>query len=125
MGNETPDSNGRRRRRVEINEVFHEQYVPQCVPRIVIFPRIKSQDQSTLVPMDRVSALGVLLSQSAPQLFDRGTMAAHLELLKRLLQQSEVYELDAGIDLYRKPAKLIQLIEEARGESHWPALSLS
>ena len=126
LGNETPDSNGRRRRRVEINKVFHEQYVPRCVPRILIFPRkIKSQDQSTLVPMDRVSALGVLLSQSAPQLFDRGTMAAHLELLKRLLQQSEVYELDAGIDLYRKPAKLIQLIGEARGESHWPALSLS
>jgi len=126
LGNETPDSNGRRRRRVEINKVFHEQYMPRCVPRILIFPRkIKSQDQSTLVPMDRVSALGVLLSQSAPQLFDRGTMAAHLELLKRLLQQSEVYELDAGIDLYRKPAKLIQLIGEARGESHWPALSLS
>ena len=37
VGNETPDSNGRRRRRVEINEVFHEQYVPQCVPRIVMY----------------------------------------------------------------------------------------
>jgi hypothetical protein len=109
LGNDTPDSNGRQRRRVGIDELFREQYVRRCVPRIVIFPRIKSQDQSTLVPMDHVSALGVLLSQSAPQLFDRGTMGAHLELLKLLLQQSEVYELNAGIDLYRKPAKLIRL----------------
>jgi hypothetical protein len=66
--------------------------------------------------MDHVSALEILLSQSAPQLFDRGTMGAHLELLKRLLQQSEVCELNAGIDLYHEPAKLIQLIRKARGE---------
>jgi hypothetical protein len=125
LGKESLDSNGRGRRRVEISEVFGRQYVRRCVPRVVIFPRIKSRDQSTLIPMDHVSALGVLLSQSAPQLFDRGTMGAHLELLKRLLQQSEVYELGAGRDLYRKPAKLIQLLRETRGENHWPASSLS
>ena len=125
LGNETPDSNGRRRRRVGIDEVFRNQHVRRCVPRVVIFPRIKAQDQSTLVPMDHVSGLGVLLSQSAPQLFDRDTMGVHLELLKRLLQQSDAYELNAGIDLYHKPAKLIQLIAEARGETSWPASSLS
>jgi hypothetical protein len=124
LGSETLDSNGRERRRVGINEAFAEQHVRRCIPRIVIFPRIKSHNQSTLVPIDHVSALRVLLSQSAPQLFDRGTMSAHLELLNRLLQQSEVYELNAGIDLYHEPAKLIQLIGNTRG-SHWPALSLS
>jgi hypothetical protein len=116
LGSETLDSNGRERRRVGINEAFAEQHVRRCIPRIVIFPRIKSHNQSTLVPIDHVSALRVLLSQSAPQLFDRGTMGAHLELLKRLLQQSEVCELNAGIDLYHEPAKLIQLIRKARGE---------
>jgi len=116
LGDEIPDSNGRERCRVEINEVFGAQHVRRCVPRMVIFPRIKSLDQSTVGPIDRLSALGLLLSQSAPQLFDRATMVAHLELLKRLLNQCELYQLDAGIDLYRDPAKLIELIGETRGK---------
>ena len=75
LGEEEPDSNGGRRRRLGINESYPGQYLPQCLPRVLIFPRIKRQDQSTLTPVDSVRALGVLLSQSAPQLFDRSTMA--------------------------------------------------
>jgi hypothetical protein len=116
LGDEIPSSSGRERRRVGINEIFGAQHVRRCMPRVVIFPRIESQHQSTLSPMDHVSALRVLLSQSAPQLFDRVTMGAHLELLKRLVQQCELYQLNAGIDLYRNPANLIQLIGEARGK---------
>ena len=48
-----------------------KQYVPRCLPRVVIFPQIKRQDQSTLKPSDCVRALRFLLAQSAPQLFDR------------------------------------------------------
>jgi hypothetical protein len=125
LGIETLDSNSRERRRVGITEAFAAQQVQRCVPRVVVFPRICGQDRSTLVPVDHVSALGGLLSQSAPQLFDRRTMGAQLELLKRLLQQCEIFELNAGIDLYHRPAKLIQLIAAARGETSWPALSLS
>ena len=125
LGEETPDSNGGRRRKVGINEFYPEQYVPRCRPRVVIFPRIKCQAQSTLIPVGGVRALGDLLAQSAPQLFDRSTMAKHLETLKRLLQQAEAYELHAGRDLYHEPAKLTGLIQEARGESNWHGLSLS
>jgi hypothetical protein len=125
LGDETPDANGRERRRVGISQMFGALHMRRCVPRAVIFLRIKSQDQSTLMPIDHVSALGALLSQSAPQLFDQGTMGAHLELLKRLLQQCELYQLDAGMDLYRNPAKLIDLIGEARGQSHCHASLLS
>jgi len=121
LGNETPDSNGRQRRKVGIDERFFSQYADRCVPRIVILPRVQSRDSSTLTRIGGIRALGVLLSQSAPQLFDRGTMSRHLEVLKRLLKQSEVYELSAGIDLYHNPAKLLQLIGEARGESRWRA----
>ena len=115
LGEEAPDSNGGRRRKVGINESYPEQYVPRCLPRVVIFPQIKRQDQSTLKPSDSVRALGLLLAQSAPQLFDRSTMASHLEILKGLLQQAETYELNAGRDLYREPAKLVDLIREAQG----------
>ena len=125
LGEEEPDSNGKRRRRLGINESYPGQYLSRCLPRVLIFPRIKPQHQSTLTVMDSVRSLGVLLSQSAPQLFDRSTMEAHLELLKNLLQQTQTYELNAGSDLYREPAKLIALIHEAQGESHCRESSLS
>jgi hypothetical protein len=125
LGDEAPDSNGGRRRKVGINEFYPEQYVLRCLPRVVIFPRIKRRDQSTLKPSDSVRALGFLLAQSAPQLFDRSTMAGHLELLKALLQQTETYELDSGTDLYREPATLVDLIKEAQGRKDCRELSLN
>ena len=115
LGDVEPDSTGGRRRRLGINETYPEQYVPRCLPRILIFPQITGQDESSLSSVDHVTALRILLAQSAPQLFDRYTMSGHLELLKRLLQQSETYELNAGTDLYRQPAKMIDLLREARG----------
>jgi hypothetical protein len=125
LGQEEPDSNGGRRRRVGINEAYPEQYIAQCLPHIVIFPQITGQDQSTLKPISKVSALRSLLTQSAPQLFDRSTMSGHLELLKKLLQQAETYELDAGTDLYHQPTKLIDLLREARGAGSCRVSSLS
>jgi hypothetical protein len=125
LGEEQPDSNGGRRRRVAVDEAYPGQYISQCLPRTVVFPHVTRQERSTLKPVDGVRALGMLLAQSAPQLFDRSTMAGHLALLKRLLQQAETYELNAGMDLYHEPAKLIALIRKARGETNWHELSLS
>lgn len=125
LAEEEPDSTSGKRRRVEIEVAYPGQYVSQCFPRIVVFPQITCQDQSTLKLIDSVRALQFLLAQSAPQLFDRSSMASHLELLKRLLQQTQTYELNAGTDLYRDPAKLIDLIQEAQGKRDWRELSLS
>jgi hypothetical protein len=115
LGREEPDSNGGRRRSVGIDNTYPEQYVSRCIPQAVIFPQIRRQDQSTLTLVDSIRALGVLLSQSAPQLFDLSTVSGHLELLKKLLRQAETFELNAGADLYHEPAKLIDLLREARG----------
>ena len=125
LGEEEPDSNGGRRRRVAVEEAYPAQYVSQCLPRLVVFPYVTGQERSMLKPIDSVRALGILLAQSAPQLFDRSTMPGHLELLKRLLQQTETYELKAGTDLYHQPAKLIHLLREAGGNGNWHELSLS
>ena len=66
LGEEAPDSNGGRRRRIGIDDAYPEQYVPRCLPRVVIFPRIKCQDQSTLMPVGGVRALGDLLVAERP-----------------------------------------------------------
>ena len=115
LDGEEPDSTGAGRVRLRIDRQFGEQYAARCFPRIVIFPTIKAQPQSKLRPMPRLGALRLLLTQSAPQLFDRSTMAAHLDVLTKLLEQAEAFELDAGADLYHAPARLVELIHETRG----------
>ena len=86
---------------------------------MLLFARIVPSAQSALRPLDHLSALKYLLAQSGPQLFDRHTMAPHLEVLKRLVQQAASYELHAGLDLYQQPGLLGHLLAEATGEAQW------
>lgn len=116
LENETPDSNGRPRRKVVVDERFADRHARQCIPRVVIFTRIANRDISALSAITEADALAILLEQSAPQLFDRRMMKHHLEILKTLLWQAECYRLDAGLDLYHEPAELSRLISRARGE---------
>jgi hypothetical protein len=122
LGEEKADLVGGYRRQVHIEEAYPEQYVPSCLPRVLLFARIVPRAQSTLLPMDQGSALRNLLAQSGPQLFDRDTMAQHLEVLRCLLQQTVIYELQAGLDLYYQPLTLVHLLAEAEGEEQWRGL---
>lgn len=125
LGEEVPDSNGGRRRKLSIEATYPGEHISRCIPRLVIFPQIKRFGRSTLKLMDPICALRVLLAQSAPQLFDRSTMISQLEMLKRVIQQTETYELNAGRDLYREPAKLVVLIKEVQGRKNWRGSSSS
>jgi hypothetical protein len=121
LGEEAPDSAGRPRRRVCLEEFYPAQYIARCLPQVLLFSRIVPDEQSTLLRLDRIHALRHLLAASGPQLFDRGTMPEHLESLKRLVQQTATYELRAGLDLYRDPRTLTLLLNEAEGAQRWPA----
>lgn len=123
LGEEIVDVHGGRKRRLYIEEAHREQYVSQCIPRWVVFPRLHHQSRSALRPVGSVDALALMLAQSAPQLFDRRTMTRHLELLERLLRQCASFELQAGTDLYDDPAKLVTLLAQAQGEGNWRGLS--
>ena len=76
LGEEVPDSRGRRRRRVYLEGVSGGRYVAGCFPHVLLFCRIVPQAQSSLLPLDRVHALKHLLAASGPQLFDRRSMNA-------------------------------------------------
>jgi hypothetical protein len=126
LGEEVPVASGGLKRRIEIEAVYPRQYAPHCIPRVVLFSRIVPEAQSSLRPLDRLTALKHLLMQSGPQWFDRGTMDRHLEAIKTLIQQSAIFELRAGQDLYDNPLTLVRLLAEAQGEGRWPrGLSLS
>ena len=122
LGEEVPDTTGRRRRRVYLEDAYPGQHIARCLPHVLLLSRIVPQAQSSLLPVHRVDALRHLLASSGPQLFDKRTMARHLEVLKRLLQQTTVYELQAGLDLYHEPMTLMRLLNEAEGAQRWPGL---
>jgi hypothetical protein len=82
---------------------------------VLLFAGIVPAAESTVRRLDRPSALKHLLAQSGPQLFDRGTMAQHLGVLKRLVHQAIAYELLAGRDLYQHPEKLGRLLAAVEG----------
>jgi hypothetical protein len=111
----------KRKRRVDIQAVYAGQYRARCRPGVLLFPRIVAAAQSTICPFDRSQALGYLLVHSGPHLFDRHTMASHLETLKDLVQQTAWYELRAGRDLYAHPGRLVHLLHTAEGRTSWPA----
>lgn len=112
MGGELDDRAGRRRRRLHLEERYPEQCRLSCRPRKLVFPRIVKSARSELRAVSSVTALGFLLAASASQLFDRRSMDRQIQTLKALLKQTEVYELDAGRDLYEAPAKLLSLLQE-------------
>ncbi len=116
-----PDTVGGRRRRVILEAAYPGRALMSCLPRVVVFSHIVSQTQSSLRPLDRVSALKRLLASSAPQLFESATMVQQLDVLKRLLQQTAVYELHAGRDLLHDSMTLVRLLAEAEGGARWPA----
>jgi hypothetical protein len=120
VSEEVPDTTGAPRRRVCIDAAFPGQRRVKCRPQVVVFPRIVPHPHSRLQPLDRLSALRHLLTQSGPALFDRRTMPQHLEVLKGLVQQARTYELWAGRDMVQCPSLLIHLLQHAEGEEQWP-----
>jgi hypothetical protein len=114
-GAEVPDGAGGWKRRIHLGAADLERLVPRCKPQLVLFSRIVPASQSALRPLERASALRHLLGQSAPQLFDRQTMAAQLTVLTHLVQQASANELHAGRDLYQQPLRLVDLLAEAEG----------
>jgi hypothetical protein len=65
LGEEVPDATGEQRRKVCIEEAYPEQYMSRCLPRVLLFSRIVPHPyNSTLLPLDRLSALRNLLAHS-------------------------------------------------------------
>jgi hypothetical protein len=120
LAEEVPDGAGGLKRRVGVEKAFPAQQMAGCRPRVLLFSHIVPRPQSALRPVDGPSALGQLLAHSGPQLFDRPTMRPHLDVLRRLLQQTVSYELRAGRDLYEDPHTLVRLLREAEGAARWP-----
>jgi hypothetical protein len=115
LGEETADPTGKPKRRVVIEAVYPARHRADCLPRVLLFPRIVPNVPSMLAPLAPPAALKQLLFESGPALFDHATMPQHLSVLTHLLRQATPYELRAGPDLHREPGRLSELLCEAEG----------
>lgn len=94
------------KRFLDVESVYPGRFRPSCIPRVLIYTQIVPQPESTLVPIDKTTALIKLMRQSASLFFKRQAVNVHLEAMKRLVSQSYSYELLAGRDLYEGPEKI-------------------
>lgn len=108
-----PDNAGGQRRQLALHESLPDQYHSKTTASTLVFPRIVSEPNSTLNPLSGAAALAKLLGESGGQLFDRRTMSPHLQLLKRLVEQTRAFELQSGQDLHRDPGQLAALLADA------------
>jgi len=108
-----PDNTGGQRRQLALHESRPDQYASRMKASLLLFPRIVPHATSTLKPLTGAAALTKLLAESGGQLFDRRSMSQHLQILKRLIEQTRAFELHSGQDLYRDPSKLATLLADA------------
>ncbi len=125
LGEEIPDDQGGRRRRIHVEDAYPAQQISKCIPRVLLFSTIVPEKQSALRPLTPVAALKLLLEASGSQLFDRPTMTSHMETLRQLLRQTTSYCLDAGSDLLTDPSQLIRLVATANENGYKWRVSLS
>ena len=113
LGAIVPDSVGGQRRQLALHESHPDQYACRVTASLLLFPKIVSHATSTLKPLTGAAALTKLLAESGGQLFDRRSMSQHLQILKRLIDQTRAFELQSGQDLHNDPSKLATLLADS------------
>ena len=99
-----------RKRRVNMATLYPGQATERCVPRLLLFPQIRDQPQSQLLPLSQKDALLGLMQQSPFLALDPDVAAPHLDLLRTLAGQAAGYRLFAGHDLRDHPERLADLL---------------
>jgi hypothetical protein len=98
------------KRFLDLDQIYSKQFQPSIVPKVLIFSKITSDKKSTLQSVTKGEALSNLLKQSISIFFNRQVVNEHLNVLKRLVNQSDCYELFAGLDLYHNLDEILEIL---------------
>ena len=110
---------------VPVETLYPAQAARRCVPRLLLLPHIVDAPRSRLVPVSKTDALLAALRQSALVTLEPRRATAHLDVVKRLVQQAPAYALHAGRDLKAEPSCLAALLKEALPHEAAPVSSPS
>jgi hypothetical protein len=98
------------KRFLDLDQMYPNQFQPSIVPKVIIFSKITPDKKSTLQPVAKGQALSNLLKQSISIFFNRQVVDEHLIVLKRLVLQTDCYQLLAGRDLYYEPGEILKIL---------------
>lgn len=98
--------------RVDAEALYPGQKVARCLPKVMVFPQIVDQPASRLVPVGRTEAILHVMRQSSFLDPDPARAAAHLDVIKQLVQQARSYLLLAGEDIKYHPAQLSRMLSD-------------
>lgn len=94
----------------DLDQMYPNQFQPSIIPKILIFSKITPDKKSTLLSVTKGQALSNLLKQSISIFFNRQVVDEHLNVLKRLVLQTDCYQLLAGRDLYNEPGEILKFL---------------
>ena len=94
------------KRFLDIRSIYPNRFQSLCMPKVLIFPKIISRSTSQLIPIDKTKALLLLMENSGGIMVDKQRVMRQTQILKRLIYQTDSYQLFAGKDLYDDPAKI-------------------
>lgn len=96
---------------LNLHEVYDHQVSNHCIPRTIIFPKISYEGQSYLEPMKKSEAFVNLLTNNCYGMFlENKIIKERTDTMNALLSQADSYRLSIGLDLYRQPSKIKQIL---------------
>ncbi len=113
---ETSSLNGQKRF-LDISSIYPGRFVSSCFPKALIFPKIVPQDKSRLVPINNTKALIQIVENSGGIMVDKELVVKQMQVLKRLVYQTNGYQLLAGRDLHEDPKKISRVLSGVISES--------
>ena len=98
---------------VDIVYRYSDQYVSSCKSKVVIYPKITSNEASKLVPINQKQALPALIPHSPGIIGEQKSAKAQFKLLAKLVQQTRSFELHLGDDSRSDNKAVLTLLDEA------------
>jgi hypothetical protein len=97
---------------INTESLYPDQFLSCCLPKVLIFPKIVSRRKSKLLPVDWAKALILLIENSGGIMLDKNMADNQIKVLKQLIYQTSSYQLLAGLDLYKEPEKISEIISQ-------------
>ena len=101
---------GTGKRRIDPRQIWPERYRSVTRPTFIIACNVADEDVSRVTPISRSESLARLVGSTPWLMFDRATAPAHLEIFRSLAAACCGFELSAGRDLLRDPARIASLL---------------
>jgi hypothetical protein len=106
------------KRHVDFGDASSADGQTSRIPRLLLFPEIAESETTSLQPVSDTEAILRLIDQSMGIASDAQSGAMQMQVLKRLVEQSESFSAHLGRDVLDHPANVSHMLHELLKESY-------